>query len=201
MMIDAPVQFYLKHARQIEEWNQLSKRANKVANEFFETVAEELRDRAHDLEHGAALVWIEEGWPKILLSRRDWCEAEPQDVKSYREILVGVGLEWKRAGVQLVDTGQTSLPYAGVWFNRDHARFKAVEAGIRDAVGIPDGTRRGMWWPFYGDQSYAGPEVWDHLDEYRTQLVERVVQLWGACASAIDDVLVRTTTDAGVVSE
>lgn len=191
MNLDEPVVFYLKHQQQIEEWYQLRKYANKAALQFLESLAHLTEERANQLGHDVYCVsMLDIGYPKIFLCKTHWCDKDPSTLHEQEDIMkirVALGLEWTRNTVQLSSDDSMRTLYSGVWFHPEHPTYSSLEPEVRKRVGVPKGAAKNRWWAFYRYEPFNGEEVWNHLDEYRDQLLDRIFELWQKYEGKVDE--------------
>ena len=197
MKLDEPVIFYLKHRQQIDEWAQLKKTANQAAVRFLNSVWPEAEERAKALGENVHLVGLFEiGYPKLFLIRDSWCDVHPsmiREEKDVKEMRVAVGLEWVRNSVQLSGVKSTLSPYSGVWFYPKRPGYDELEPEVRKRIGVPQDAAKNNWWAFYRYEHCRHEEVWDHLEEYREQLLDRLFMLWEENISHIDEAMAAAT--------
>lgn len=200
MKLDEPVVFYLKHRQQIEEWCQLSKRANKAARRFLGSLAPLADERASQLGHDVhCITMLEIGWPKIFLCRTRWCDKDPsllREQNDIKKIQVAIGLEWARKSVQLSSEDSAQSPYSGVWFHPEHPGYQTIEPEVRKRISVPKGATKNRWWAFYRYEPYAGEEVWNNLDKYRDQLLDRLFSLWQEYEGKIDEAITSRSVES-----
>ena len=91
MKIDEKVKFFLKNQKQIEEWNNIRKRAVDAANEFFVSLKPDIEDLAQKLGGDVqCCADFECSTPKYYLFNKGWCSQSNDDVP------IGVNFEWSK---------------------------------------------------------------------------------------------------------
>lgn len=170
------IKFYLEHEEQIQEWANIKKEANELADKFYRSLQESLRGvletrRMNDVE---SFVEDDEGakdWPTIGLRRRGWLEEDnAPDVR----------LQWHKRNTGF---GSGEGPYCGVRANQEeYGRFFE---SCKESY-----PKKGSMWRYREiDVRDGRPErYWeaDSLSEYRQFLIDELLRAWCDFAPLID---------------
>lgn len=189
MKLDEPIQFYLQHKAQIDEWAALAKKTSTAADKFFRSAAPKFKSAFAGVP-GEPLVFVklDERCPKLFLHRQSW---RPADDKYPR---VAIGLEWNKKSVQF-DTC-----CVGVWVYVDRgedgkALDRELRAVLRDDRSAEQGRwKSDLWWPIWKYVVPSHKDFWNDLDGFREELIAAALACWKRDWATVDEVLARTSS-------
>jgi len=176
--LDAKIQFYLQHRRQIEAWHNIKKGVPKVAHAFFSSLAPDVQQLADEL---GVKTYLQTGsrWPKLFLYRAAWHSAEQKRPR------IAIGLEWQSNTVQFHGS------YSGIWHDKLQPGAKALRDAVKDAVKpLPAyrGFKADAYWPAWITETPTD-EFWVNLPAFKASLIERIRGRWTSFSPAIDAVI------------
>lgn len=173
---DERVRFYLEYEEQIEEWANIKKEANELADKFYRSLHESLRGALETRGMNDVKSFIEDDggsttWPTIGLRRRGWPENDGDP---------DVRFQWSKGGTGF---GSGSGPYCGV-------RAASREYGeLFESCKELYPKRSEMWRYRDIDVRDGRPErYWeaDGLSEYRQFLIDELLRAWCELSPLID---------------
>lgn len=165
--------FYLKHQRLVDEWIEAREDAREEADRFFCSLAPMMEREAKALR-ARHWVQLEDDYRQLMWYDAAW--AEPKG-----EPRVAIGIEWHR--------GETD--FHGAWFGI--CIWDRNTAGpIRNAIAAAELTeqwKKEKQWPAFLELVPSRDDYWDHLDEFRSRILEQVGAAWSELRSVVDDVV------------
>lgn len=174
--LEAPVEFYLKHRKDIEEWAQLKDREREAADRFFESVAAPLEERVAEISPQACVYSsFDEPCRKVFLCREEW--------KDSGRPRVATGLEW-------VDREGFRYYRLGVWVNREADPDQRLHNAVVERLERTDqpGQPRKTWWASK-EEVRPGDRFWEDLPALRSRILDRIEKDWERCAPLLDEAL------------
>ena len=178
--LSAPIQFYLKHQAQIDEWAALAKEVPKLAHELYSSLAPALEERAASLE-GAPLLHqrLDRSCSALFLFREGWrSDATPR---------AAIGLEWLRSSSGFRGS------YSGVWIHQELPRGRELHALVKARIAAT-ANQHGLqaertWWAAWRYESPARDDFWNDLDGFARDLVEAIATWWTVFHRDVDAAL------------
>lgn len=176
---DPRVVFYLRHQRLIDEWASVRSDAQDAAHRFFLSLDSDVAELAGRLE-GVEPEVRDATYSRVCLFRPEWFAPTG-------ELLVLVGLEWRRSDATFVDgtrllgvrvdagveAGRSLRPLVG-----DRVRH------LRTNAGFPEST---SYWAAYRDAPTPDGDYWDDLSGLREKLVDSIRLAWESFSAPIDE--------------
>lgn len=186
---DAPVRFFLEHQREIAEWAQLAKEAQKATAAELQRVGRDLLIHER-VASGEILVGdqvIGEAMTGPVLYRASWM-ANPVAPD------VGVALGWDGPVDPACVWPNTSRPYTGVLTSHFTPTGKQIEEVLRRHPDTDYGggsgsprprVRAGTYWVVYRPVE-SPPDWWKDRNAWRAEWVERLIDDWDRWSPIID---------------
>lgn len=172
--MDAQLDFYWRHRRQIEEWAALRTEARRALVELIREDADRLWTLAAEVDD--VQVVDKPDVTLLGLTRPSW---------STNGYDVTIALGWN-SGSLLSGTGQ-GLPWAGVRVGYDGERRKVLSQRVRDAV---DPHRRTLGWPEkqvpWPAWVYLEPSDAEGREDFARRCISEVLLGWETLSPVID---------------
>ena len=176
---DERVQFYLRHAEQIEQWASLRSAAASAVDGWLADLVPHIEELARELGSDVRVgvnVGDDVGYPLYRLTHSAWGFDGQDDPPA------SIALEWVRARTTI---SGASKPYVGLRAPKTHdigARLRASEAVAQARRGRRDTSN--AWWVGYSFVSPEGDFASDR-DGYRDRLLGALRAAWEAYAPGV----------------